>query len=63
MILGMSLRGWDQTPEILWMSMQDLRHYLDDWYIIMLMEFLHSRYAVDEEGHEDLIYQIANQSV
>ena len=53
---------WDHTPEVLWLIAQDARQYLDDWYLTMLMDFLNSSYALDEEGHEDLIYHAVNQS-
>ena len=50
-------------PEIVWFSTQDAREYLDDWFVGILIEFVNSSYAVDEEAVENLIHQAADQSV
>ena len=43
-------------------SARDAYEYFGDWYVGMLVDFLNSSYAIDEEGHEDLVYFSVGQS-
>ena len=53
---------WVHSPETIWLSAHDTYEYLGEWYISMLIDFLNSSYAIDKEGHGDLIYYALGQS-
>ena len=33
---------WDHSQEVMWLSSQDARYYLDDWFTGILLDFLNN---------------------
>ena len=53
---------WAHSAEVIWLSTCDAYDYLGDWYVGLLIDFVNSSYAIDDEGHEDLVYHALDQS-